>query len=214
MESCIIWLLLFISSEWAQSATPAPTSSMLQNVDLPLEPTFGSIIGYVDVSDEMYLQIDFTIHSWPSGDWGNIFQCGTENSERYPGLFIHPNSGVDGDVYEGLFVMVNSNDGKWVGGLMGDALSLDTLYHVEVHFTQSWYTVVVNDETLYDGAKAAHPTTYHMPCYSGFPYHSAADVTITALDMWTTATMYPTLAPEPTTEGTLFNCAFDRKNVG
>ena len=205
MESCIIWLLLFISSGWAQSATPAPTSSMLQNVDLPLEPTFGSIIGYVDVSDEMYLGIEFTIHSWPAGwSWCNIFQCGTADLERYPGLFIHASSGVDGAAFEGLLVVVNSNDGNSVGGLMGDALSLETLYHVEVYFTQSWYTVVVNNETLYDGAKGAHPTTYHMPCYSGFPYHSAANVTITALDMWTTATMYPTVAPEPTTEGTLF----------
>ena len=158
-------------------------SGSLDEVQLPLVPVYDNIVGYTDILDDVHFDIEFTIHSWPSGDWANIFQCGTENMERYPGLFIHPDSGIDGDSDEGLHVMVADGDGNKVGGLMGDALSLETLYHVEVHFTQSWYTVVVNDETLYDGAKAAHPTTYHMPCYSSFPQHSAADVTITALSM-------------------------------
>ena len=165
---------------------------MFDQVQLPLIPVFNYTVGYADILDDMNFEIVLSIHSWPqSDDWANIFQCGTLNShwERYPALFIHSDSGIDGDAQQGLYVQVNSNDGNSVGGLMGDALSLETLYHVEVHFTQSWYTVVVNDETLYDGAKGPHPTTYDMPCFSGYPRKSAADVTITALSMWSGISM-------------------------
>lgn len=152
-------------------------------MQLPLVPVYDNIVGYVDILDDVHFEIEFTIHSWPSGDWGNIFQCGTENIIRYPIVMIHPDSSIDGDAQEGLWVQVNDGNGNDAGGMMGDALSLETLYHVEVDFTQNRLTVVINDVTLYDGDKPTHPTTYNMPCYSGFPHHSAANVTITALSM-------------------------------
>ena len=61
---------------------------------------------------------------------------------------------------------------------------------MEVDYTQSWATVVVNGETLYDGAKNAHPVTHKMPCYSSFPNYDAADVTITALSMSSDSTLF------------------------
>ena len=170
----------------SNGATPAPIVLMLQEVPLPLEPIYNNIIGYADIFDDMHFEIEFTIHSWPSGDWASIFQCGTANMERYPGLFLHPYSGVDGNANEGLYVMVSDGNGNNVGGLMGDALDLYIPYHVVVDWTQSWFTVVVNDETLYDGAKNGHTASPSMPCYSGWPQHIAADVTITALTMWST----------------------------
>ena len=143
-------------------------------MQLPIVPKYGNIIGYADILDDVYFEIEFTIHSLPSSDWANIFQCGTENSERYPGLFIHQ---------ERLFVTVTTNDGNSAGGLMGSALSLDTLYRVDVHFTQNYYSVAVNDQPLFDGPKGPHSTTYRVPCYATFPYHKAADITISALSM-------------------------------
>ena len=162
---------------------------MLQQVSLPVDPVYDTIIGYVDVLDDMHFEIEFTIHSWPSGDWGNIFQCGTTNMERYPGIFLHPNSGVDGNAKKGLYVEVSDNISNQVGGLMGDALDLNVSYYVVVDFTQSWFTVVVNGDTLYDGTKNVHSANHMIPCYSSFPQHTAANVTITSLTMWSTATM-------------------------
>merc|ERR1719242_626291 len=121
--------------------------------------------------------------------------CITANGERYPGLFIHPNSGVDGHSKEGLFVSVSGGSS---GGLMGDALELNTPYHVEVDFTQSSWTVVVNGETLRDAvSKSSHTVTQNMQCWSGFPNHDAADVTITALSMTSKSTSFPTTSPSP-----------------
>ena len=170
---------------------------MLQQVQLPLDPVYNTIIGYVDVLDDMHFEIEFTIHSWPSGDWASIFQCGTANMERYPGLFLHPYSGVDGNSREGLYIEVSDSgsSNERVGGTMGDALDLNVPYHVVIDFTQSWFTVVVNDNTIYDGAKNEHSVSHAMPCYSGWPQHIAADVTITALNMWSTQTLYPSAMP-------------------
>ena len=165
---------------------------MLEEVQLPLVPVYGKLVGYVDILDDVHFEIDFTINSWPVGDWGSIFQCGTANEVRYPGLFIHPDSGVDGAVWEGLYIVVTGV------GIMSDHLQLDVNYHVEIDFTQSWWTVVVNGETIRDGeSKSSHTVTQSMPCYSGFPHVGAADVTITALLMSTTGTMFPTNNPTP-----------------
>ena len=154
-------------------------------MQLPLVPVYDTIVGYANILDDIHFEIDFTIHSWPSGDWGNIFQCGTANDIRYPGLFIHPDSGIEGDAQEGLYVQVTGGSNA---GLMGNALELNVTYHVEVDFTQSSWTVVVNNETLRDAvSKSSHSVSLHMPCYSGFPNHDAADVTITALTMRSTS---------------------------
>ena len=167
---------------------------MLQQEQLPLVPVYDTIIGYVDILDDMHFEIEFTIHSWPSGDWGSIFQCGTANMERYPALFLHPYSGVDGNSREGLYIEVSDSgsSSERVGGTMGEALNLNVPYHVVVDFSQSWFTVVVNGRNIYNSVKNAHSVSHAMPCYSGWPQHIAADVTITTLNMWTTGTLYPT----------------------
>ena len=168
---------------------------MLEEVQLPLVPEYGKLVGYADILDDVHFEIDFTINSWPVSNWESIFQCGTAGNVRYPGLYLHPYSGVDGSTAEGLFVQVTGGSGS---GLMGDHLQLGVNYHVEIDFTQSWWTVVVNGVTLQNGeSKSSHTVTQSMPCYSGFPQHSAADVTITALMMSTTGTMFPTNNPTP-----------------
>ena len=180
--------------------TPAPISLILQDMRLPLVPTKGNIIGYVDISDTMHLEIDFIIHAWPSGEHASIFHCGTIKEERYPALFLHQYSGVAGHQNEGLYVMVSDND-DYNGGLMGDALELELAYHAEVEFTQSWFTVVLNGKILYDGTKTQHDRNQAVPCYASFLYYEPANITITNLSMWATSTLYPTT--EPTTAPSL-----------
>jgi len=172
---------------WAVCKTP---ESVLTEVQLPLVPAYGAIVGYADILDDIHFEIDFTINAWPTTDWFfNVFQCGTNNIERFPGIFT-PRNGNDG-----FHISVAGASGN---GLMGGALELNVNYHVEIDFTQSSWTVVVNGETLRNAvSKSSHSVTRNMPCYSGFPYHRPADVTITALTMTSTSTPNPT--PSPTT---------------
>lgn len=147
---------------------------------------YDTIVGYVDILDEVHFEIEFTIHSWPIGDWGNIFQCGNKDDERYPALSLHPNSGVDGNSYEGLYVAVSGDD-RYVGGIMGDYLKLDISYRVDVVFTQDSFTVIANNEILQDAVyKRTHTVRYNVPCYCSFPDYQAANVTITTLFMTST----------------------------
>ena len=153
---------------------------MLTEVQLPLVPATNTIVGYADILDDIHFEIDFTINSWLSTDWFfNVFQCGTNNIERFPGIFV-PRNGNDG-----FHISVGGASGS---GLMGGALELGVNYHIEIDFTQSSWTVVVNGNTLRNAvAKSSHSVTRNMPCYSGFPYHKPADVTITALTMTSTS---------------------------
>lgn len=170
--------------------TTAPSAMMLQDVYLPLQPQWNKLLGYIDVLNDMHFEIEFTIHSWPS-DLGGIIQCGTTDEEGYPVLIVSSNAN------NGLYVMV-SDPGTSNGGFMGEALELNVTYHVEVNFTQSWLTVVMNGQTLFNDTKTAHSLHQAMPCYASNQFTSSitpADVTITNLSMWSTSTMYPTAVP-------------------
>ena len=172
---------------------------MLLEKTEPFEPRYGTIIGYVDVLDHMHLEMDMIIHSFPSNDWGNILQVGIQNGDRYPILMIHPESDNSGHPNKGFYVVVKDGSGlPAYGGSMGDALVRNQQYHIELDFTQTRFTVVVNGETLFDDIKTEHTHQKDMPCYSGFPVHSAADVTVSNLIMWS-SDLFPVLTPKPTT---------------
>lgn len=163
---------------------------MLQDVQLPFNPTSDRIIGYVDILDDMHFEMDFVIHSWPSGTWASVFKCGPgeDNRQRYPGLWLHRDR-------EGLLVQVMDEDAV-VGGMRADSLALDTAHHVEVDFTQNWFTMVLNGETLYDDAKDfEHTVRHHVPCWASALWKDVADVTITNLVLSSHSTLFPTPSP-------------------
>ena len=166
---------------------------MLDEVQLPLVPVKDTIVGYVDVLDHMHFEMELSIHSWPSS-FDNIIDCGADNGDRYPSLYIHRDAGKEGDAQQGLYVAVK-DDGLNVARYFGAALELNRTYVVEVEFTQSWLTLVVDGETVWEGAKKAHLTSHTVPCYCSNPWNDAADVTITALSMESVNTMFPTPSP-------------------
>ena len=162
---------------------------------------YGSIIGDIPILDEMYLDLDFTIHSLPIDSWGNILQCGSINEDRYPAIYILPEEGINGNtglmatVQDGKNVTVN---GQWTN----EALILNQLYHIHVEFTQNRMTVKLNDEIIFDADKSSHSVQPSVPCYASYPCCNGAaaapKVTISNLIISTTSTLFPTSAPTQT----------------
>lgn len=164
------------------------------NQNEPFQPTYDTIIGYVDILDEMYLDLYFAIHSFPEGagsDWGNIFQCGSENERRYPAIYIDSDTGLFVTIQDGVDAVI---EGEW----LYNVLALHETYHVQIEFTQNRFTVSVNDQILYDADKSTHTLYRSVPCYASFPAHSTADVTIFNITMWSTSTLFPTASPTTT----------------
>ena len=49
------------------------------------QPTQSSILGYIEIGDEMHFELDVAIHSFPSSTWENFFVC----SVLYNCLYSH-----------------------------------------------------------------------------------------------------------------------------
>ena len=143
------------------------------------QPSRDSIIGFIDILDEMHIEMDIVIHSFPS-DWANIIHCTSgENSVRLPAIYIHPDSAT------GLgFYPIFSNDGNEnYYKRTNDALVTGETYHLEMDFTQSTHKVTLNGEIKADDFKETHDTYLleNITCYASDPWYDAADVTISNL---------------------------------
>lgn len=64
-------------------------------------PVRGKHIGNISIHDTMHYEMDVTVHSFPSG-WGSVFHCGTIDTQRSPGIWMHPTSGTPGGTSEGF----------------------------------------------------------------------------------------------------------------
>ena len=68
--------------------------NLMLSVPEAFNPSKNKIIGYIDVLDEMHIEMDVLIHSFPT-KWGSVFHCTTgQNWPRLPGIFLHAVSTV------------------------------------------------------------------------------------------------------------------------
>jgi len=187
MLRTIVLLALF---QWQVSL-----SAVLYSHPEAFQPTKGSVLTHIDIGDEMHVEMDIVIHSWPSS-WANIFHCGTSNY-YHPSLYLHPSSGSNG-----FRVHTQWNQHFW----SGDALVLGDTYHVEVDMGQGSFLLTVNGEVSFSGTGSKHSASTNTACYASDPWWPTVDVTIsnlivadgavtTAEPTTTTTTEEPTQSP-------------------
>jgi len=145
------------------------------------QPTASSIIGYIAIGEEMHFELDVTIGTMPS-DWASIFHCGSSNSMRMPGIWLHPDSGTDGGSREGFYTCWRHDDDNHC--VQTDHLTVGQTYHLEIDITPTLYTVTQDGVVQYSGAKGDHTTYDSMVCYASNPWHDAAVATISNLRVW------------------------------
>jgi len=136
----------------------------------------------VDIYDAMHFEMDITVHSLQASGWRNIFRCGSTSKLKMPHIAIHSNADDDGTT-AGRFHIKYSTEKTWDDGpnLVGDALVAGETYHLEIDWTQSWITMRIDGETVYDAAKSKHANYENLPCYASDPWDEAADASVSNL---------------------------------
>lgn len=162
----------------------ASLSEVLYSNPGPIVPSKGSVLTHIDIGDTMHFEMDVVVHSWPSGN-ANIIHCGSADSVRQPGVWIHPNSAstLGFNVYWQPESAVKT----------GEAMELEETYRLVMDMTQGLFKVTVNGEVRWDVDDVGTHSTYeNMECYVSDPWWDAADVTITNLLITDGATANPT----------------------
>ena len=167
------------------------------SVEEYFQPTSSNIIGSYELSDAVNVEMDIIIYSFPIPrvGWVNILHCGTTDTIRMPGIWIHATSGIDGGTYEGFLVKWSNIDNYDDGTTTGEYLNTEQSYHLQINVTQSVFTVIVDDVIMYNSSKSQHTVYNSMICYASDPWYDAADVNISNLVISTTSTLSPTTEP-------------------
>jgi len=167
----------------------------------PIVPAKGSVLTHIDIGDTMHFEMDVVIHSWPS-NWFNIIHCGSVNSMRQPGVWIHGWSASE----IGFHVLWDPESNVNTGG----ALELEETYRLVMDMSQGSFKVTVNGDVRWDRHDVGTHSNYdNVKCYVSDNWYNAADVTITNLLITDGATANPTAAPtRGPTAGPIRNCSF------
>lgn len=177
--------------------------NVMMDIKGPFQPTQSNVVGYVDVLDEMHIEMDVLIHSFPSG-WASVFHCTPSgNYPRVPGIWLHPSS----DDGMGFHLKFSNNAGDNYGADTGGNFVAGQTYHTEIDITQGTHKVTINGEVVIDEVVQDHATYENVICYASDPWYTAADVTLSNIiiaNMDKVPTEEPSSEPtkEPTTSPT------------
>eukprot|EP01083_Nonionella_stella_P177500 624164_1 len=116
-----------------------------------------NLIGFIDILDDVYVEFDIVINTWPSSYWSNVFHIGTDrHDERFPAIFIHPSWAKlqlsFGNIYESYYSVIST---------LG--LIPNTQYHFTLYRTQQHMTITVNGVKVLDEATLSHPLFFNRP---------------------------------------------------
>ena len=141
-------------------------------------PTGGNEIVRINYVDEMIFSMDITINSLPTG-WASIFHCGSSDSIRQPGIWIHPQSGTDNAQHESFHISYSTVN-NWNPWKQTETdLVIGETYSLKIHITQTSLQVSVNDIIeITDDNYDNHNIYTNQPCYASDPWYAAADVSI------------------------------------
>ena len=145
-----------------------------------VNPSKSNEIGHVAIRDNMHLEMEIRIKSFPEEGMENVFQCGTTAQERYPGIWIGENAAM------GFYVQFSDHDDSDRGTNTGD-VTTNTWYHLEMDITETRMRVTVDNVVKYDESKSVHNTYDDMECYFSNPWDNAANVDVRELQYYPVA---------------------------
>eukprot|EP01083_Nonionella_stella_P046090 123426_1 len=153
-----------------------PHHTVIINEDYYRSLSNSTLIGIVDILDEIYLECDIEIHSWPPNNlFYNILHIGdTVRYERFPALYTHTSGSIS-------INFVNAVDTEFGAGYLIRPLTLDTQYHLTLYQTQEHVTISVDGAKVFDEATPSHPVVHNKPIYVSNPWHHSADATVSNL---------------------------------
>jgi len=218
--SLATFMVAFLKLVFCTSASMKEPVTLLE-VEGPYQPVKGHQLGTIDIYNNMHYEFDVFVNALPSG-WACLLLCGATNAVRQPGIWLHPESHVEGSYFEGFhvsFSTVSNWNGNWNGNQRSFGnVQTETMYHFAMDVTQSQLTIRIDDNVVYDDSKEAHYTLGEVPCWSSAPWESENNGIINMSNVLITSVPYtaeptdsptaePTAAPtdSPTAEPTDFS---------
>eukprot|EP01083_Nonionella_stella_P099742 280496_1 len=122
-------------------------------------PSQNNLIGTMDVLDEIYVEFDIVIHSWPGN--GTFYQI--IDIEQTAVIYIY-------DPNEAFFL--RSFGHGYVPS--NEDLRVNTSYHLTLYRTQEHISITVNDVKLVDEAQPYHPVAFNRNIWFSNPQFNAA----------------------------------------
>eukprot|EP00483_Globobulimina_turgida_P005120 UN05130 len=134
-------------------------------------------IGRVSIDENFVVSFGMQVHGKNCDGWESILHVGHENMERSPGFWLHPKS------YK-LHVRLSDTNNKNTGYDPNMVLEKDTFYQIKLQCINNQVSLFINDTMQQFSAGIYHVTRYKCPVFVSDPWHSAANVTITDLEIF------------------------------
>eukprot|EP01084_Bolivina_argentea_P073302 133015_1 len=151
------------------------------------KPCNGTIIGFIDILDEIYIEFNITFERFPQG-LGSLLHFGNERNERFPAIFI---DGHSNSLQTTISVISNVSI---VSHNM--SLELNTTYQYIFHLTQNYLEIELNNDSnvIHNFSKRinSHSILMNRKMFLGNPWNNELfDAQITNLYV-TTSNQYQT----------------------
>eukprot|EP01083_Nonionella_stella_P297067 1009058_1 len=168
-ENCV--LLKFNNNNWndfdcdipkmALCNAPQPVYSINYPPHYHVAPSQNTIIGYIDVLDDISIQFDFIIHSFTTDPiHSNLLQIGDWDLDRLPAFTVL------GNVYQHLSTAfsIPSNPNPYFDS-QDNSLVLEQWNRVTFSRTQNWMSMYLNGVEVYNAPTNSHSIVFNKPIY-------------------------------------------------
>lgn len=100
------FIVSLISNVETMDATDLYNGTIMLSKMGSFKPIKNTTIGSVVIMENMHIEFDLVIHSFPSSGWVNIIHCSDDNYPRLPGIWLYETS----DSGAGFHVKFSNDD--------------------------------------------------------------------------------------------------------
>ena len=148
----------------------------LQGIN-PSTESGGRKLGEIDIGQNMMYSMEITVNSIPTG-WASIFHCGSANTIRQPGIWLHPESDDQGATYTGFHISYSTttNYNPWVNPT--PHVQIGQKYELKIVIQDGYLRIYLDGVEVHAEGGNIHNILEDEPCFAGDPWYEGADVLI------------------------------------
>ena len=117
------------------------------------------------------------MHGKNCDGWESVLHVGAQNMERSPGFWLHPKSMK-------LHVRLSDTSSNNTGYDPNMELEKGKFYQIKLQSVDNEVTLFINDKVQQFSSNVYHVCRYKAPVFVSDPWHTAANVTISDLKIF------------------------------
>ena len=153
----------------ANPTTEEPTvdpSTVLLMKSGPFSAVNNDSIGTIDIYDEMHYEFEITLYEYPNDTLYKVVHCGNAGTARWPliGVWDRSDNTSTAQFHIKYSSVTNMNEPYGVS-VVGDPISLNTAYQIEIDVTQSWWWIHIDGVEVFNGSIDNHLLWTDQTCW-------------------------------------------------